>query len=134
MSEQKYVLHLTEKQAQVIVNALDLYSRIGMGQLKEVAHILRLNPNSSDNTSDILNDIYNELIDLSKLWIGGSGYYGIFSDKISDVFRTAWDIQQVIRHRLAWDRNPEGGIFVNFDKPINTSKEEFPKIEHEKEI
>lgn len=129
-----YTLHLTEKQARVIVNALDLYSRIGMGQLKEVAYVLRQNPLPKadpelDARITLLSDIRDRLDTLSRYWMNGSGYYGITSKSISDVFRTAWDIQQVIRHRLAWDRNPKGGITVDFDNPMVTSEEALPKIE-----
>ncbi len=136
MSNKKYALHLTEKQARVIINALDLYSRIGMGQLKEVAYVLRHNPipasaSEAENRSSILIDIKDELDVLSKLWMNGSGYHSINSSKISDVFRIAWDIQQVIRHRLAWDRNPKGEITVDFDTPLVTSDEVLPKIVEE---
>jgi len=51
-----------------------------------------------------------------------------FSEKIHDVFRIAWDLQQVIRHRLAWDRNPKGGIQVSFDDPLKSSREPLASI------
>lgn len=38
----------------------------------------------------------------------------------------AHDIHDVIRHQLAWDRNPEGGFTVDFDKPYQESKEALP--------
>lgn len=139
MSKQ-YTLHLTEKQARVIVNALDLYSRIGMGQLKEVAYVLRATQKLNDNTdveiqerSDQINIIRDRLEAISRYWMNGSGYHSITSQKISDVFRVAWDIQQVIRHRLAWDKNPKGDITVDFDDALKTSEEQLPTIESKDE-
>jgi hypothetical protein len=134
MSDHKYTLHLTERQARVIVDALDLFSRIGMGQLKEVAYVLRQNPLPSSDPdlearTTLLSEIRDKLDTLSRYWMKGPGFYGITSKSISDRFRIAFDIQQVIRHRLAWDRNPQGDITVDFDNPTKTSEEDLPKIE-----
>jgi hypothetical protein len=135
----RYTLHLTEKQARVIVNALDLYSRIGMGQLKEVAYVLRAQNIGAKTDAEIqehsdqINIIRDRLEALSRYWMNGPGYHSIASQKISDVFRVAWDIQQVVRHRLAWDRNPKGDITVDFDNALKTSKEPLPQIESKDE-
>jgi hypothetical protein len=125
-----YHLHMNEKQAQIIIHALDLYSRIGMGQLEEVVTILRQNINGSNkDTLGKLEEVGRLIREASSYWMGGAGsYYGINSEQISDSFRIAWDLQQVVRYRLAWDRNPEGGIQVIFDDPIQTSKEPFALI------
>jgi hypothetical protein len=130
VGDKPYHLAMTEKQAQVLVNALDLYSRIGMGQLTEVAHILRMTVvGNPSGTVDALDAVERLTREASSMWMGGSGgYYGITSEKISDVFRVAWDLQQVIRYRLAWDRKPEGGIQVHFDDPMKTSAEELAVI------
>jgi hypothetical protein len=137
MSDHKYTIHLTERQARVIVDALDLFSRIGMGQLKEVAYVLRQNPLPSydpdlEIRTNLLFKIRDKLDILARYWMKGPGYYGITSKSISDKFRIAWDIQQVVRHRLAWDRNPKGDITIDFDNPMKTSEEDLPKIEVEK--
>jgi hypothetical protein len=125
VNNKPYHLAMTERQAQVIINALELYSRIGMGQLQEITYVLRMNsvPGSIDfNALDKIADLTRKA---SSYWMKGSGgYHGISSDKINDSFRVAWDLQQVIRYRLAWDRNPDGGIQVNFDDPYKTSSVE----------
>jgi hypothetical protein len=136
MSDRKYILHLTENQARVIVKALDLYSRIGMGQLGEIAYVLmNYSKSSSDNEiqdrADRFHVLRERLDIISQSWMGRSGHYGISSEKISDVFRIAWDIQQVVRHRLAWDRNPKGDITVDFDDPLKYSSEQLPTIKLE---
>ena len=41
MTEKTYNLTLTEKQATVLTRALDLFSRIGIGQFEEVINIFR---------------------------------------------------------------------------------------------
>jgi preprotein translocase subunit Sec63 len=119
----QYRLTLTENQAQTIVKALDLYAHIGMGQLGEVSRILRDNRGTKD--IDTFCGVSSLIEEAASLWTGGKGYYyGISSEKVNDTFRVAWDLQQVIRHQLTWDRHPEGGFQVYFDKPKKTSIKE----------
>ena len=40
----------------------------------------------------------------------------------------AWDILLVLRHRLAWDANPEGGNTVDFGTPLSMSGVPLPTI------
>lgn len=121
-----YQLLLTERQAQVITDALDLYARIGSGQLEEISHILRLNPGPAHEKIEAVSRLTREA---ASCWMGhAGGHHGISSDKIHDCFRIAYDLQQVIRYRLAWDRHPEGGIQVHFDEPMKYSQEPLASI------
>lgn len=38
-------------------------------------------------------------------------------------------MNQVIRHRLAWDRNPKGGLQVFYDEPMSVSGKELACIQ-----
>jgi hypothetical protein len=49
-------------------------------------------------------------------------YNSPFNSKVPERYKTAWDLQQVIRHVLAWDANPEGGFGVNFHEPLKSGK------------
>lgn len=118
-----YQLLLTPQQAKVIIAALDLYSRIGQGQLQEIAQVVRKNDGIPTDRIDAVTSIAREAA--STLMIN----FGIFSDKLNDVFRVAWDLQQVIRNRLAWDHKPTGGIQVDFDNPVRSSKEPLAVIQ-----
>lgn len=106
----------------VIRRALDFYGRVGLGQFREVLRVP--NPRTFDVTAhqqaEVLLDVVRRLT-MSDLTEGNS-YHGIRSEKISDDFRVAYDVQQVIRHRLAWDRNPKGDFMVDFDEPYRTSE------------
>ena len=125
--DRPYQLSLTERQAQVLTEALDLFSRIGMGQLEEIAYVLRSYTKPSESSS-LLSSRLDELKRLareaSNVWMGSPfGCRGISSEEIGDAFRVAWDLHQVIRYRLAWDRNPNGGLQVSFDTPMKYSQE-----------
>jgi hypothetical protein len=125
----KYTLTLNEKQAQILVSALDLYSRIGIGQFEEVLQVydrdLKLDHDQRERIRKALNVAKGEAGHPS------NGSYGIHNPEVRGEFRTAYDIQQVVRNRLAWDRKPQGDITVDFDKPDRIGTEPLAKCAKE---
>lgn len=124
-SGNSYRLLISEEQAAVVMDALELFMRIGMGQYGE---ILEHSPFRSNGTKPDVNrfcqarDSAESFLQAVKQVMTGlprNSYYGISSPDISDKYRTACDIREVIRHRLSWDKNPEGGMTVNFDRPFH---------------
>ncbi len=120
-------LELTENQLKVISEACDILSRLYSGQIKE------LNKISHTQIPEHL------LIGLKPFMfpeLSTNSSYSISSSKINDNARVLYDIHQVIRYYLAWkdeknspkNRNWEKQIGVQFDDPINFSKEPLPKV------
>ena len=122
----KYNLTLNEKQAEILVAALDHYSRIGIGQFEDVLNVYDRNFKLNYEVREQL----RHALDKTKITAGHppNGSYGIHNPEVRDEFRTAFDIQQVVRHRIAWDRNPEGGNQVNFDTPRQIGPEPLAKM------
>lgn len=122
----KYNLTLNEKQAEILIAALDLYSRIGIGQFEDVLNVYDRNLKLDYEVREQLRRDLNK----AKIAAGHppNGSYGIHNPEVRDEFRTAFDIQQVVRHRIAWDRKPEGGIQVNFDTPRQIGTEPLAEI------
>lgn len=121
----KYQLTISEKQAKVIISALDLFSRIGIGQFERILdHPQYMNKIFDDNTSYKI--CQEHLKRIKKLLTGYPPHasYGIGHPKVHGDCTISYDLMQVIRHRLAWDNNPEGGIQVDFSKPMRFSNEE----------
>jgi hypothetical protein len=127
-----YTLNINEQQAKVISNALDLYMRIGMGQLTEIlqhptimaARDVKDIPAVEANLRQVKSLIFK---DLPK-----GVYHSVLSEKIDDSNRVAYDLCQIVRNRLAWDRltvanlenlNQTGSkpFGVWFDDPYQTS-------------
>lgn len=117
----KYNLEITEKQAKIIIQSLDFFSRMGCGQWNEIFY----HPSIGFSKEPNINEIARNNINFTKNLIMGLGkneFIGIFeSDECNKI---AWDILQVIRHRIAWDNEPRGGIQVIFDTPFKSSKQE----------
>lgn len=124
----KYNIVVDEQQARILVAALDLYARIGIGQFTEVVRVYNYAWKMPIPMVDRLVDAMNG----AKLVIGfgPGGSYGIHSPDVHDVFRRAFDIQCVIRHRLAFDGTPEGGLGVDFDEPRQIGELPLPTISH----
>lgn len=131
----QYTLTVNENQAMLIAQALELVSRIQIGQWHEFIdwlpqqhlfcrHNLRekLQPVMAEHFRKARPEGCQYPID------GWGSHYGIYSDFVRDTARAAWDLQKTIQHRLAWDRNPEGGFTVDFDKPAHAGKEPLATI------
>jgi hypothetical protein len=141
----KYTLELTEKQLGIIQYATDLIARLGIGQVKEAFEHLPLN-NDCD-WSTFHNDVRDIEHIISKHTIGNVDGYrsslGIHNDKVKLDAKIAWEIHQVIRHRLSWDRAIAKGFTdgkarnwsemmgVCYDEPFPCSGEALPVISKE---
>lgn len=137
-NKMKYNIQCSREQVQLINNALDLYSRVLIGQLQEVESVLRWNipENDDPNRYEKLNKL-SDAIKEAKPLIGlpQNGSYGIHNTtEVSDVARKMWDMQKVFRHKIAWDdegkdpnideRDFKRMFGVNFDTPDKSSTDE----------
>ncbi len=127
--EKQIKITMTERQADVVEKALDLYSRIICGQFCEILSVIRHNSphfEMSENSEGYLllaqQTVFPEL--------GHShGGFSIGSVRAGKVAHVAYDIQQAIRHERAWERDPNGGIQVDFDTPQQYSDIPLPKVD-----
>ena len=121
----KITIVLSERQAAILVAALDLYSRVHIGQLEEVQNVLReaywteAGGEKLDHLAHLLEAAKSVLWGFSR---GGS--FGIHHPKVPDRARQAFDIKQALRNTIARAKNPAGGIGVSYDPPHATSLEE----------
>ena len=132
----EYNLKINEAQAQVLTDALEIYARLGMGQIYEILEHPDLRKQRDAFVIDYCRALCENLRGaIFKLPIGN--YYSISNREISDTNRVAYDLVQVIRHRLVWDRagNPPerdhktmfGPIY---DEPMHFSEEQpLPSID-----
>ncbi len=116
MTTRTYTMTITAQQLAFIRDATELLSRIAGGQVYEV---LRYAP-----------------IDPMKYWEARGAMLRAlqpFKDKTfqrSIIDSGCWDIYQVARHRLAWDRKPEGIPFcVDFYEPVQHGPDPLPVVQ-----
>lgn len=134
-----YQIIVTESQAHVLRTACEVFARIGMGQFETIYWDALLFTANKDYLPGMAADPIAIADALRKI---GDQAGGIGSARdarhMPEKFNIAWDLNQVIRHRLAWDQHlAEGGsakrsvenIQVQFDNPMVTSREPLAKIE-----
>ena len=126
MKDQKYTLTLNKKQADILIAALDLYTRIGIGQFEEILSVY----DRGLQLADVTREGMRNGLDFVKQLAGHppNGSHGIHNQAVDDNFRVSYDLKQVIRNRIAWDREPKGGMQVDFDEPRATGKEPLATI------
>lgn len=128
-----YRLTISEHQAHVLMRALDMYFRVGMGQLGEVAEHLVTKKATTIEWCDA-RDLVHDCLRAARVYAmpelpSQNAYHGIASEKIDDTNRVACDLHDVIRHHLSWERHPEGGWTTNFQKARGLSQEPLATIE-----
>jgi hypothetical protein len=117
------VLELGVPEAALVQRALELYARIGMGQMDFIAD--EFGYNQLKRTDGSLNSPANmeqarATLDQLRFELTGMApctSYGIYGDRTSDAVKKAWGMQHAVRHRMAWDRQPLGGGSTQFDEP-----------------
>ena len=128
----KFKLTLTERQDFILRDALDIYSRIGIGQFERVVDLYDLNGMMSEKRREDVENIFTS----AKVVCGHNraGSFGIHNPEVNDNFRKAFDVNQVLRNKIAWSRAPQGGNGVDFYTPTQTSHEDpLPSCEVEEE-
>lgn len=143
--ERRYKLDLAETQAKTIVQALDFWVRMGIGQFNEIENGARwgLFAERNDKGKPVGPEIGSypwgptEGYDLLKLRnsafpslkeSGFSASMGVYNPSVGEVFREALDVHDVVRNKVAWSNNPKGGMTVDFDPPRKSSALELPAI------
>lgn len=117
----KYNLTITERQAERIIQALDLYTRLSCGQVRELNNIIfEKNSKAPDWVLAVLQRrMFPSLTGLNHS-------HGIHSPKIPDKIRESYDIFKV----LMFEFNKDKGIMnVYADKVKQTSIQGLPKFE-----
>lgn len=142
MTERKYTITVTEHQARIISEACDLLARLGIGQWPEFINYMP-DPLAFTGRDDAVEALRPVMADLLRQYSPAGAYIdgyqshlGIFNELAARGAREAWDLHQVIRHRMAWDRaiaegltdgttrNWTGGMMgVDYDEPMHAGSE-----------
>lgn len=119
----KYTITVTEEQAFALVEATEILARLGIGQFQhalEYLPLIKRYPNGWFEDMEIIGQL------LAAYTIGGINGYnsslGIHADQVSEQAKIAWDLYQVIRHRLSWDQAVKNGIVKSIDSPRNLAE------------
>lgn len=118
----KYILELSEEQLIALKEACEVSARIGMYQLHDICRLL---PQKTEEEKQSHKEIYDRLWEMYLQYTRNMRNY-----KKPEITNILWDLYQVIRHRISWDKHPEGNTYhiVDFDTPMRTASCDLAKI------
>jgi len=116
-------IRLTEEQLRIIQEALDFYSRVGIGQFNVIKEHPtfenQLKKEFTDEEGKVDYNRYHEVRDnvdlmlvqprnmlLNDLTLPKNASWGIYNPDVDESCRVAYDLVQVIRHEF-WKANPD---------------------------
>lgn len=100
MKENKeYIIKVDKKTLYLIVNILELYIRLGIGQIEVLDNLFKY---TLDKTYENINYIYNEMKNIV-FGLEPNEYYGIYSHLAGDEMKKCYDLMKKIQNRLAID-------------------------------
>ena len=117
-----YVLNITGDECSLVRNALDLYSRIWIGQYGRIDDIWVYETGGMWDAYSEKYKLFQRIRDKLIPSLIGYGDYlscslGIWSDNTDIRAINAYDIQQRLRYEVSWFKNPEGDITVDYGTP-----------------
>jgi len=113
-----------------VLEALDLYFRVSMGQLSEIGQLFWSRQGLDDEIKEHLNAIKAKLF--PELKGSPNANFSIGSSETPEAAKIACEIHDLIRRADAYARMPEGpkahGPSVIFDTPLKLSKVLYPRV------
>ena len=115
--EAKVTIEVTLDQAKVLVKALDLYTRMGIGQVEEIGSLIRHGVIPRE-VSMVDHDKIHSAVNLLKDSVGlpWNGSYGLGHEKVSLSTHRAYEMEKVIDKAISVYQNPNPEFKgVNYD-------------------
>ena len=140
-----YTITLTEDQAETLMYATEVLARLGIGEFRDALEWLPTRKEFQEGWHEDMTVIGRILSRHMMDAYAGRRSKRDKRDSHNDDVRTAanisWDLHQVIRHRLAWDRAIAKGVVdgpeaprkwsmtgAYYDEPIKSSTEPLAEI------
>lgn len=124
-SETKVFMEMTPATARTVHQALELFARLGLGQFDPLMDMARMGQlKRADGTGPTLGqleaaDFYLRQFKSTLMDMGVGHSHGIRSQNVDKEVKTSWAVAKALRHRLAWDRTPQGSLGVWHDEPMS---------------
>lgn len=124
----KYKITVTEAQMRTMERALDLYARIGMGQLDEIVYVQSVFCNRDSREIDLAREIVSCAKQVLYPELSKGASYGIMAHEVSQEFKVAFDMRTGIKAILTRDHEAakSGALIWGAHR---MSDEHFPTIE-----
>lgn len=114
-----YTATFNRNQLRVIMQALDAYQRLQMGQIDELATVLPVKRDADWSRVHGAIEAFGRAVSpslISEVGTGGRSL-SIGHEELPADNAVAYDIRRVIEHHLAWERAVEQGLVESMDSP-----------------
>lgn len=128
----RYRLEMNEKQARTVIDALDFFMRMRIGQWDELRKLCWVFGNIAgtqeyETKRDAIDEKLMEARQIAMPELTRNASWGVY--KFNNTER-AFNILKAVRSCIAWHNNPKGGYGVIYDRPLAINvMEEMPKCE-----
>ena len=128
----KYRLEMNEKQARTVIDALDFFMRMRIGQWDELRKLCWVFGNIAgtqeyETKRDAIDEKLMEARQIAMPELTRNASWGVY--KFENTER-AFNILKAVRSCIAWHNNPKGGYGVIYDRPLAINvMEEMPNCE-----
>lgn len=121
----KFTITLEDAHMWALLNALELYGRIAMGQLEELLDVIKHGGGDRNTLRRLLWAVKREMMPHMPL----NAYFGIASPEVPERAKAAYDLYQVVRHAKSWAEHPEGGNTTWFHDPFKVCRHPLPVVD-----
>ena len=115
-------MSMSIEQGKILINALNLLSRISIGQIREIDTFFRFRKPMEFKNQQEVEILVGQLKKAIFPELPDDGFISIAGKNASEEAQVAWEMLQSIRHTIAWDENPKGGMTVEYDIPMKLTK------------
>jgi hypothetical protein len=132
MTEPKIQITMTFQQARVMMRAMDMYMRVLMGQFWIIEEEFdwygeEAKKHGRDKLPSYIREEFKTALEDAKRMVypnlGRGESWGITGEPCPKNATMMYDMYKVIDNTMSWYLHPEGGIGVNFDRPMHWLKE-----------
>jgi len=121
----KVQITMTVEQACTMMKAMDFYMRIQMGQFEELEHMFIFFGEEAVTFNRKPED--REKLHVHLKWLKKfiypdleeNAYWGITGKPCPERATLIYDIYKSMDNAISWFQHPDGGLTVNFDKPMH---------------
>lgn len=126
----KVQITMTVEQARYVMQAMNLYSRILMGQFDEIKYLFscvgedaEFFKRDSEHWHRYLDYHLDEIKKIVYPELHRNASWGITGKPCPENATIVYDIYKSMNHAISWHQNPKGGLTVNYDKPMHWYKD-----------
>lgn len=117
--EKRVLLEMTPEQAGAVALACEMMMRLKLGQFNFISEALKnIEPGQNMTAWCVERDTADELGNVMAKLVLGENSMRMPMAQGDATCHVCMDVWHTIRHTLAWDAHPEGGMAVDFYPPI----------------